>query len=178
MVSAARFFLRQWPLTAAVVSAVMLAIAHGFQDIGGLQPCTLCLRQREVYWAAMGVGLVGFLIQRLHARGWLVRLACIGLAVCFAYGCGLAIYHAGAEWKWWPGPQACASTGAQVSAASMLALMKGAHVQPPHCDQAAWVFLGLSMAGWNAVASAILTIASICAALCRPWLAPKAPVTV
>jgi disulfide bond formation protein DsbB len=31
--------------------------------------------------------------------------------------------------------------------------LNGAKVAAPRCDKAAWVFLGLSMAGWNALIS-------------------------
>ena len=29
------------------------------------------------------------------------------LALVLLFGAGLAAYHAGIEWKWWPGPQDC-----------------------------------------------------------------------
>ena len=38
------------------------------------------------------------------------------------------------------------------------ALMSGAKVAAPHCDEAAWRFLGLSMAGWNALISLKLAV--------------------
>jgi disulfide bond formation protein DsbB len=46
-------------------------------------------------------------------------------------------------------------------------MLKGAKIQPPMCDKAAWVFLGLSMAGWNALVSLGLALVSAFAAL-RP----------
>ena len=52
-------------------------------------------------------------------------------------------------------------------------MLGGAKIAPARCDEAAWVFLGLSMAGWNAVISLILAAFSAYAACCRPWLAPK-----
>jgi disulfide bond formation protein DsbB len=137
--------LDRWRLAALIASAVMLAIAHGFQTFGGYAPCTLCLRQREVYWVAatLSFGLMIFLV-----------------------GAGIAIYHAGAEWKFWPGPSACSSAGAGgVSAADLKNLLNGAKIRPPACDQAPWVFAGLSMAGWNAVASLGLATLSVAAAL-------------
>jgi disulfide bond formation protein DsbB len=171
------FALRQWPLLALLISAAMLAIAHGFEQFGGLAPCVLCLRQREVYWVALAIAAVGFLLQRVNVRASFVRAVCIALAICFLVGVGIAAYHAGAEWKWWPGPQACASTGGRASAAAMGDLLAGARMTMPHCDEAAWVFLGLSMAGWNAVISLLLAIMSLAAAR-RPWTAPPAPITV
>ena len=31
--------------------------------------------------------------------------------------------------------------------------MSGAKLKAPSCEEAAWIFLGVSMAGWNALAS-------------------------
>ena len=45
----------------------------------------------------------------------------------------------------------------------MADLLGGAKIAPPACDKAAWVFLGLSMAGWNALASLGLTALSLLA---------------
>lgn len=158
-----RPFLERWRLTALLASLGMLAIAHGFQTFGGFAPCALCLRQREVYWAAAAVAAAGFLIVRLSPwRGW--RILSTGLlAAIFVVGIGIAVYHAGAEWKWWPGPTACANVGGRVSVQDMTALLQGAQVRPPACDEAPWVFLGLSMAGWNALISLALAGLSLMA---------------
>ena len=165
MTNALRPFLDRWRLCAVLAAAAMLATAHAFQTFGGYAPCTLCLRQREVYWVILAAGL-GFMIlvrtpggpRWREATDWLLALA-------FLVGAGIAVYHAGAEWKFWPGPQACASAGTGVSAADMSAFLAGEKVRPPACDEAPWVFLGLSMAGWNAVISLGLAALSVLAAL-------------
>ena len=85
--------------------------------------------------------------------------------VVFAYGAYLAAYHAGAEWKWWPGPTTCSGGGSSaLTASSMSDLLNGAKVKPPQCDKAAWVWLGLSMAGWNFLISLGLIAYSAAAA--------------
>jgi disulfide bond formation protein DsbB len=149
--------LRHWPALAFVTSAAMLAIAHAFETFGHLAPCTLCLYERQVYWLALPAAAAAFIAaQGVTPRvltpwiGWVLTLV-------FAVGAGIAIYHAGAEWKFWPGPTTCSGTGASVSAAGLADLMHGAKVAAPRCDKAAWVFLGLSMAGWNALISLKLT---------------------
>ena len=43
--------------------------------------------------------------------------------------------------------------------------LPGARIRPPACDEAAWVFLGLSMAGWNVLVSLGLVVLSTAAAL-------------
>lgn len=170
MTSTRETVLRRWSLWAAVASAVMLATAHAFQTFGGLEPCILCLRQREVYWAALTVGLAGFAIARMRkAPPWTNRAVAGVLTLVFLVGVAVAVYHAGAEWKWWPGPAACGvGSGAGASAADMAALVGGARIEAPRCDEAAWVFLGLSMAGWNALAYLALAIGSAWAALKAP----------
>jgi disulfide bond formation protein DsbB len=44
-------------------------------------------------------------------------------------------------------------------------MLKGATIAAPSCDKAVWIFLGLSMAGWNALISLGLAVASFFAAL-------------
>ncbi|MGH6956602.1 MAG: disulfide bond formation protein B [Caulobacteraceae bacterium] len=157
--------LKRWPLAALVISAAMLAVAHGFQSFGHLEPCHMCLIQREAYWTAIGVAVVALLASPA-LRAWPVgRVASLVLAGVFAWGLAVAVWQAGAEWKWWSAPASCASAGAGgVSLSALKALMAGAASAPPACDKAAWVFLGLSMAGWNAVVSAILAGLSLAAA--------------
>jgi disulfide bond formation protein DsbB len=157
--------LRRWPLLALVAAAAMLAIAHAFQTFGGLAPCHLCLQQREVYWTALPIAAAAsislFTPYALTGR----RVGGALLALTFIYGAYLAGFQAGAEWKWWPAPETCAS--AKGSLAGVLALMRGQARAMPACDKAAWVFLGLSMAGWNFVASVGLVGLSV-ASVFRP----------
>jgi disulfide bond formation protein DsbB len=157
--------LKSWPLFAALVSAAMLAVAHAFETFGGLAPCTLCYRQRDVYWGALWFGLAAFVVLRLKADPRLRQLACAVLLLIFVFGAGQAAYHAGVEWKWWPGPAACSGGAHGVTAADMASLLNGDKIKGPSCDKAAWVFAGLSMAGWNCVASLILAGASLVALL-------------
>jgi disulfide bond formation protein DsbB len=141
----------------------MLAIAHASERFGGLAPCTLCYYQRDVYWAALGVGIVGFALTYLPIDG-LGRAADAVLALVFLAGAGIAAYHAGAEWKWWPGPTTCSGGGGSVGAADLHAFLNGAKYAAPRCDEAAWRMLGLSMAGWNVLVSLGLVALSLAAA--------------
>jgi disulfide bond formation protein DsbB len=155
--------LARWPLVALLASAAMLAAAHVFQRLG-YAPCVLCLRQREVFWVAGAVALGGLALTALllKAPRWKGALNLI-LGLIFLVSVGVAAYHAGVEWKFWPGPAACAPGGA-VTAEDMGALLAGEAIEMPACDKAAWVFLGLSMAGWNALISLALALLSLAAA--------------
>jgi disulfide bond formation protein DsbB len=156
--------LRRWPVFALVISVAMLAIAHGFQTFGHLAPCHLCLKQREVYWAAMAASAVAIVAGLTPMRALGTRIGCAVLALTFSYGAYLAGFHAGAEWHWWKAPVTCASSG-PVNLSALKLLLAGGGAHQPACDQAPWVFLGLSMAGWNFVASVGLVVASLLAAL-------------
>src|ERR1700761_5909943 len=126
------FTLKNWLALALAASIAMLAIAHGFETFGRLAPCTLCYYQRDVYWAAIPIALAALIVTRTPmARlapllGWL-------LALIFLTGAGIAIWHAGAEWKFWPGPKTCSGGSGQATAAGLAALMNGAKMSAPHC---------------------------------------------
>jgi disulfide bond formation protein DsbB len=163
MSSFLRLVLDRWRLAALLASAAILAIAHAFQTFGGLAPCELCLKQRSVYWIAGGVAAAAMVIVRVQNQARWRELSCWLLALVFLASVGAAGYHAGVEWKFWPGPASCSGTGT-VSVAALKDLLNGGGAKMPDCDKPAWVFLGLSMAGWNVIASLILTGFSVAAA--------------
>jgi len=164
MIQFLRPLLTRWRFAALVASAAMLASAHAFERFGGLEPCTLCLRQREVYWTAGVLAALSMFVVRLPGGPRWRAPSDVLLGLVFLAGAAIAVWHAGAEWRFWPGPQACAGAGS-VNAADLDALLGGARARAPACDEAAWVFAGLSMAGWNALISAGLAALSFLAAL-------------
>lgn len=153
--------LRRWPWAALAASLAMLGAAHAFETFGRLAPCELCLKERLAYWIAAGVAVAGIVLSRTPAR--LPRLSSAVLALVFLASGALAAYHAGVEWKFWPGPASCTGGTVQVTAADLSRLLHGGPVGAPACDKAAWVFLGLSMAGWNALISLGLAALSLLA---------------
>jgi disulfide bond formation protein DsbB len=162
MRSISKLLLDHWPLTGACASAAMLAAAHAFETFGGFAPCHLCFYQRDVYWAALGVGVAGFALGYMRLR-WSTRVASALLALIFLAGTGIAAYHAGVEWKWWPGPASCTGGGGGIKAADLTAFMSGAKTHVVQCDEAAWRMFGVSMAGYNAAISLVLTALSVIA---------------
>jgi len=148
--------LRYWPALALVTSAAMLAIAHGFETFGHMAPCELCLHQREVYWIALPVTALALAASRWRQARALAPWLGAVMALIFAGGMLLAGYHAGVEWHFWPGPQSCSGGSGAASAQALSALLHGAKLAAPRCDEAGWRFLWLSMAGWNALISAKL----------------------
>lgn len=140
-----------------VVSAILfggalftILIAHGFEHLGGYAPCPLCLQERYAYYFAVPAAVIAFLAARGNGFGF-ARIVLVLIAVGFLLNTGLGIYHAGAEWKFWPGPDTCGG-------GFDLKWGEGGIVDTPviRCDEAAWRMFGLSFAGWNAVLSLIL----------------------
>jgi disulfide bond formation protein DsbB len=141
-------------LGAAAALAVALIAQYGF----GLAPCQMCHWQRWPYFAALPLALVAW---RWPSR-WLLG----ALAALFALDAGIAIFHAGVEWKWWTGITECSGGGLQATSVEALkAQIMGAPVV--RCDEPALVVLGLSMAGWNAVFATAMAAALGMAALGR-----------
>ena len=162
-----RWILRHWPWLALLACLGMLGAAHAFERFAGLEPCLLCLRQREVYWLAMPIALASLMFVRVGGKWPRLRLAAWGLAALaaiFLYGAGLAAYHAGVEWHFWPGPAACAPSSGGVDARAVLEAL-GSVQKAPSCDTAPWHLFGLSMAGYNALISLKLAVLSALAAV-------------
>jgi disulfide bond formation protein DsbB len=153
------FILAQWPWIALASSLTMLAIAHGFERFGGLAPCALCLHQREAYWIAAAIATLALLARRMEGAELTNRALNLLLTFAFVGGAIVAGFHMGVEYKWWPGLPSCTAASSGAVPTDLL----GALNQPIHvvgCDEAPWIFLGLSMAGWNMLISLKLAIYS------------------
>ena len=144
--------LHQARLLALLLPAGLLGGALFSQYVGGLYPCEMCYWQRWPHAAAMLLALGAFLTPN-RARP-LVLLAALAIAVSGAIG----VFHAGVEMGWWEGITHCTATGAT-------SLQDILNVPLVRCDQVQWSFLGISMAGWNAIVS--LTGAAAIVALAR-----------
>jgi len=145
---------RVMAVSAVVFGAALLIIltAHAFEHFGGYAPCPLCLQERYAYYFGVPAALVAFFAARGESFGF-ARVVLVLIAIGFLINTGLGVYHAGAEWKWWPGPDTCVD-------GFDLTWGEEGIVNTPliRCDEAAWRFLGLSFAGWNALVSAGLAL--------------------
>jgi disulfide bond formation protein DsbB len=144
------------------VFSIMTAL--GFQYIGGYVPCMLCLIERYAYYAGIPL-LVAALILTAGGHPRTAAALFFLVALAFLANTGLGIYHAGAEWKFWPGPTTCGGGESLTTRAGDL-LNDIQNTKVIKCDEAALRFLGISFAGWNVVASAIVTAFSFAAACC------------
>lgn len=145
-----------WPLVAALTSAAMLAGAHAFQNFGGLSPCPLCLDQRNWHWGALSTGLVAFVLTRWKPA-W-SRYAAIAVGVVLLGSFAQAAYHVAVEQHW-----VVAQCDTRVDFDNLTLPESGA-IEAPKCDEIAWSMLGISMAGYNALISLALALASFAVA--------------
>ena len=129
---------------ASLGSLALLVGAFGFQHLGGLPPCKLCIWQRYPHALAVLIGVAAVAI-----RGRLLPL--LGLAAALTTA-GVGLYHTGVERGWWEGPTTCTSSGTSGLSADDLCdqIMTAPVVR---CDDVAWELLGLSMASWNGLLS-------------------------
>ena len=142
-------------LGAALIGAGMALTVGGalaFEHLGGYIPCALCLEQRTPYYIGAPVMLGAALLAWVGRKG----LAMAGLlagAVLMAYAIYLGVFHAGAEWGFWPGPADCGEAAGAYDTGGGSILEQINTAKPPSCDEAAARFLGLSFAGWQVVAA-------------------------
>lgn len=138
------------PTAAAVVFVVGLLAIGGFfffQYGMGLPPCPLCLEQRIAFYVSVPLAALLWLGAAQGAARKVLVLGFLAIAAVMLWNSGLAVYHAGIEWKFWPGPQDCTGTISFGSPADVLKQLQNTSLV--RCDRAAWRFLGLSLAGWN-----------------------------
>ena len=147
----------QMMLVSAVVFSlafVTILTAHAFETLGGYAPCPICLQERYAYYFAVPATVLAFFVARAESIT-LARVVLGLIALAFLINAALGVYHAGIEWKWWPGPVTCSGgTAVEWGAGGLAQELENARVVS--CDEAMWRLLGLSFAGWNAVLSAIL----------------------
>lgn len=146
-------------ITAA--SLIILVAVWAFQALG-YQPCELCLTQRYAFYAAAPLALVAAFLASRSAHG-LARAVLALLAAIFLGNAALAAYHVGVEYHWWAGPTAC--TGGLSGSVDVNDLLKSLDsVKVVRCDEVQLRILGLSLAGWNVLASAALAVYAALAA--------------
>ncbi|MBZ5760945.1 MULTISPECIES: disulfide bond formation protein B [Rhizobium] len=136
--------------------------ALGFQYIGGYTPCELCLMQRLPYYYGIPVAILAALSALFGMPAWLTRALLAVAGIMMLVGGGMGVYHAGVEWNFWEGPSSCTGPAfSSTTPASGGVLGSLNKVHGPSCSVAALRVLGLSMAGWNVIASLILAAIAV-----------------
>ncbi len=136
-------------LALGLLALALLLGALGFEYLGGLAPCEMCMWQRWPHIAAAVIGIGGgglAVLGKLDDDRLSVSVAILVMMLVALSG-AIGVYHAGVEWKWWEGPDAC--TGHAFVLSGKLDLS----APVVRCDIAQWRFLGVSLAGYNAILS-------------------------
>ena len=135
-------------LLALLVPALLVTGAFGSQYLGHLYPCEMCWWQRYAHMAGVVAALIAFTAAPSSSRSrTFVLLAALAIAVSG----GIAVYHAGVELHIFEGVTTCTATAHGKNTAELLQqIMKAPLIR---CDEVQWTFLGISLAGWNAIIS-------------------------
>lgn len=158
------------PMRLAATLIVFVAVttilgAFFFQYVLGYQPCPLCLDQRIAYYVSIPLAILIMLGIAFSASRKVLVLALFAIAVAMIINTGLGVYHSGIEWKWWAGPTDCSGPLNDLGAAGGL-LKQLESIRVVRCDEAAWRFLGLSLAGYNVLISLALAAIALWGAVC------------
>jgi disulfide bond formation protein DsbB len=151
-------------IVVALLLAAALAGAWGFQILGDMAPCPLCLLQRWPYYLGIPLALVIAVAAHRQVPREVIFAGFVVLGLVLLWSTGLGIYHAGIEYKFWPGPTDCAAAPLpRLGAGDLLSAMRTTRVVS--CDEAPWTLAGISLAGFNALISAVLATAVAMAAV-------------
>ena len=166
MVGSTVNFMRTQPVAAAAVAIAVIGVAailgaYYFQFVLGYQPCPLCLEQRFAYYFAIPLSAMILLGLAVGSSRKVLLLALLAIATVMLWNTGLGVYHSGVEWHWWPGPQDCSGATPNFSAGGSL-IDQINRTRVIRCDEAAWRFLGLSLAGYNVLISLLLAAIAAC----------------
>jgi disulfide bond formation protein DsbB len=154
--------LRQDPAATAslaifVIAAATILGAWYFQYVLKLPPCPLCLEERLPYDIVIPLSLVMVIAALARAPRAILAAGFVVIIVAVLSGAALGAYHAGVEWHFWPGPTDCSGPITDLSGGgSLLNELQSIHVV--RCDEAAWRFLGISLAGYNVLISLALAV--------------------
>ena len=135
-------------LIALLLPLALLGGALGSQYLGGLHPCEMCYWQRWPHGAAIVLAALAFTAPAASSRSrTLTLLAALAIAISGAIG----VYHAGVEARIFEGFTTCTAMGKGLSTADLLKQISRAPLV--RCDEVQFRFIGISMAGWNAILS-------------------------
>ncbi|MGJ8564483.1 MAG: disulfide bond formation protein B [Alphaproteobacteria bacterium] len=148
------------PWLALIISGGLLGGALFFEHVLGYSPCQMCYWQRHAHKVIIGLSILALIMNRLNIGDRRFWAALIGLVFMASFA--LAFWHVGVEFKWWDGPKTCMTGKPQIGGVTGQDLIDSlsAPMKMPGCDNAAWHFLGLSMAAWNALVSLLGALTS------------------
>jgi len=139
-----------------LISSFMLISAFYLEYFHGALPCDLCITQRWFHGSIIIYSLIIIFIINITSISKILLL--LGGGILWLLSSLMGLYHFGIEMNFWTGPDGC-SSNIDFSKDTLTYLL---NKSPIKCDEVMFEIFGLSLAGWNALASFfIFLLASI-----------------
>jgi len=151
--------------TIAIVGALAIATVYFFQYVLLILPCPLCLEQRTAFYFSIPLAALLWLGDNYGVSRKVMLLGFLAIMLSMLWNTGLSAYHAGVEWKWWAGPNDCSGPINNFGNAQDVMKQLNNRISLIRCDEAAWRFLGLSLAGYDVPLSFGLAVVAAWGAL-------------
>ena len=126
-------------------SGVALASALIAEYYFDLQPCAMCLKQREPYYVIIA-GFILVMILKWQDKIWFY----VGVQIVSIYGLFYSLWHVGIENKILAGPSSC-SGGLNISTNTSSLKEQIISKAVINCEEVAWSIFGLSAATMNSL---------------------------
>jgi disulfide bond formation protein DsbB len=149
----------------AVIGALAIATVYVFQYVFLILPCPLCLDERVAFYFSVPLAAMLWLGAQFGASRKVLLLGFLAIMLAMLWNTGLSAFHAGVEWKWWPGPLDCSGPINKFGSARDVLNQLQSHISLVRCDEAAWRFLGISLAGYDVLLSLFLAAVAAWGAL-------------
>ena len=136
---------RYWFYLVTLFSVIALASALIAEYYFDLQPCAMCLKQREPYYIIIA-GFILVMILKWQDKIWFY----VGVQIVSIYGLFYSLWHVGIENKILAGPSSC-SGGLNISTNTLSLKEQIISKAVINCEEVAWSIFGLSAATMNSL---------------------------
>ena len=136
---------KYWFYLITLFSVVALASALIAEYYFDLQPCAMCLKQREPYYIIIA-GFILVMILKWQDKIWFYD----GVQIVSIYGLFYSLWHVGIENKILAGPSSC-SGGLNISTNTSSLKEQIISKAVINCEEVAWSIFGLSAATMNSL---------------------------
>ena len=136
---------KYWFYLVTLFSVVALASALIAEYYFDLQPCAMCLKQREPYYIIIA-GFILVMILKWQDKIWFY----VGVQIVSIYGLFYSLWHVGIENKILAGPSSC-SGGLNISTNTLSLKEQIISKAVINCEEVAWSIFGLSAATMNSL---------------------------
>lgn len=136
---------KYWFYLVTLFSVVALASALIAEYYFDLQPCAMCLKQREPYYIIIA-GFILVMILKWQDKIWFY----VGVQIVSIYGLFYSLWHVGIENKILAGPSSC-SGGLNISTNTSSLKEQIISKAVINCEEVAWSIFGLSAATMNSL---------------------------